>query len=148
MAQSLASTYLHLVFSTKGRSDFIREPRVREELHTYMGGVLNNHKCQSLGVGGVSDHVHLAFRLGKTVSISEIVKEVKVSSSIWMKSHVPNFAWQSGYGAYSIGPSDVDALQAYIRDQEQHHKKFSFQEEYRQIMREQGMGWDEKYVWD
>lgn len=148
MAQSLANIYTHLVFSTKGRLDFLRDNSVRETLHAYMGGVLNNHKCQSLGVGGVSDHVHLAFRLGKTISISEIVKEVKVSSSIWMKDHVSNFAWQSGYGAFSFASPDLEAVQRYILDQEEHHQTFSFQDEFRQLLRDNRMEWDEQYVWD
>ncbi len=101
-------------------------------------------------VGGVADHVHLLFRLARTISVSDAVKDIKVESSKWMKTDagVPVFAWQAGYGAFSIGASQIDDVMDYIRRQAEHHAKRSFQEEFRLLLKRYGVGYDEAYVWD
>lgn len=101
-------------------------------------------------MGGVADHVHLLFRLARTISVSDAVKDIKVESSKWMKTDagVPDFAWQAGYGAFSIGASQIDDVMDYIRRQAEHHAKRSFQEEFRLLLKRYGVRYDEAYVWD
>ena len=104
MPQSLAKILVHTVFSTKDRRPFLREKSLREELHRYLGGILTNHDCQPLTIGGAEDHVHMLSTLSRTCEASEMVKEVKRGSSLWLKTKSPglaDFAWQNGYGAFS-----------------------------------------------
>ena len=148
--QSLSSILTHLIFSTKNRQPFLTGA-VALEIHPYLAGVLDNIGCPSLQVGGVSDHVHLFFRLARTKSIAEVVETVKTSSSKWAKTKGEEFAgfhWQSGYGAFSVSQSDSDAVITYIRNQDAHHKKISFQEEYRCFLERYEISYDERYVWD
>jgi REP element-mobilizing transposase RayT len=148
VSQSLARNVVHLVFSTKNRSPFIRA-EVRDGLFAYLAGALNGLQCPAIKVGGVEDHVHLLFVLSKTLALCEAVKEVKQSSSIWAKEHVhTDFYWQTGYGAFSVSRSNEDQVTEYIANQEEHHKKRTFQNEFRAFLRKHGIEWDEKYVWD
>ena len=151
MAQSLAKILLHAVFSTKDRRPFLRDEALREELHRYLGGILTNLDCQPLIIGGVEDHVHLLFALSRTATVADVVKETKRGSSVWLKTKSPalaDFAWQNGYGVFSIGQSQVDAARAYIAGQAEHHRKVSFQDELRELLRRYEMEFDERYVWD
>ena len=150
MPQSLSSLLTHLVFSTKNREQWLKGD-VASEIHPYLAGVLNNIDCHSIQVGGVSDHVHLFCRLSRTKSVAEVVETVKTSSSKWIKTKGREFAgfhWQSGYGAFSVSRSDSDAVIAYIRNQPEHHRKVSFQEEYRHFLVRYQIPYDERYVWD
>lgn len=150
MPQSLDNILLHLIFSTKGRSTSLNA-NLRPQLHAYIATVARNAGCGCLCVGGVSDHVHLAIMLSRTVAVSELVETIKTSSSKWMKSQSPElsgFAWQRGYGVFSTSHSGKDALLAYIRDQEEHHRTRTFQEEYRKFLEKHGIAFDELYVWD
>jgi len=102
-------------------------------------------------VGGTVDHVHLAIRFSRTITIAKLVEELKTSSTKWIKTRSPKlagFAWQRGYGAFSVGPADIDALLAYIDTQEEHHRTRTFQEEYRTFLKKYGVEYDELYVWD
>jgi REP element-mobilizing transposase RayT len=151
MPQSLARILVHTVFSTKDRRPFLRDAAVREELHRYLGGILANHDCQPIIVGGVADHVHLLSTLSRTGTPAEMVKEVKRGSSLWLKTRSPDlqeFAWQNGYGIFSIGASQVEAVRRYIGGQEEHHRRMSFEHEFRQLLRRYGIEFDERYVWD
>jgi len=151
MPQSLAKILVHVVFSTKERRPFLRDTSLREELHRYLGGILANHGCQPLIVGGVEDHVHLLTVQARTITAAEMVKEVKRGSSLWLKSKSPelhDFAWQNGYGMFSIGFSQVDVVRRYIAGQEEHHRKVSFQDELRELLRKYEVEFDERYVWD
>lgn len=151
MPQSLAKILVHTVFSTKDRRPFLRDQALREELHRYMGGILTNHDCQPLIVGGVEDHVHILSTLARTCQASEMVKEVKRGSSLWLKTKDPglgDFAWQNGYGIFSIGLSQVAAVRTYIAAQEEHHRKATFQDEFREFLRRYEIEFDERYVWD
>ena len=122
---------------------------LRSETHAYLGGISKNLGCDPLIVGGVADHVHILARLGRTITVADWVKEVKRASSIWVKSKGPlRFAWQAGYGAFSVGIEQIPTVKAYISRQEEHHSRSSFQEEFRQILRDHWLEWDEKYVWD
>ena len=108
---------LHLVFSTKERRPFLKDPALREELHRYLGGILTNLECQPLIIGGVEDHVHLLFAHSRTATVADVVKELKRGSTVWLKTKSPElseFAWQNGYGVFSIGQSQVEDVRAYI----------------------------------
>ena len=151
MPQSLAKILLHTVFSTKDRRPFLRDATLRGELHCYLGGILLHHECQPMLVGGVEDHVHILSTLARTGTVAELVKEVKRGSSLWLKTRNPDlhdFAWQNGYGVFSIGFSQVDAVREYIAGQEEHHRQTSFQEEFRAFLKRYEIEYDERYVWD
>jgi REP element-mobilizing transposase RayT len=151
MAQSLAKILLHLVFSTKERWRFLKDPAMREELHRYLGGILTNLDCQPLIIGGVEDHVHLLFAHSRTATVADVVKELKRGSTVWLKTKSPGlseFAWQNGYGVFSIGQSQAEDVRAYIAGQEEHHRKISFQEEFRRLLQRYEIAFDERDVWD
>lgn len=149
MPQSLSRVLVHLVFSTKNREPTIAAD-IRPRLHGYMVGILDHMKSPSIQTGGVADHVHILFALGRTVSQAEIVEEVKKSSSKWMKADggVPGFTWQAGYGAFSVSESKVESVMKYIQNQEEHHQKVTFQDEYRKFLERHKVPYDERYVWD
>lgn len=150
MPQSLSFLLVHLVFSAKDRAPVL-DAEVRPKLHAYLATVARNADCECFRVGGVADHVHLAIRLARTVATANLIEELKTSSSKWLKSQSPalaGFAWQRGYGAFSVGPSDLDALLHYVDNQEEHHRTRTFQEEYRAFLKKYGIAFDERYVWD
>ena len=148
MPQSLCSVHVHAVFSTKERRPFLADPAFRKELYAYASEVSRRLDCQIIEIGGVEDHTHLLARLGRTVSIAEWMREVKRVSSTFIKEKQPLFAWQAGYGVFGVDPNGLEPVIAYIRNQETHHHKVSFQEEFRELMVEHGIEWDERYVWD
>lgn len=151
MPQSLSCVHLHLVFSTKNREAFLRDGELRKEMHAYLGGVSKTLECPSVIVGGAEDHVHLLGRLARTLSQADWVKELKRVSSIWIKQREPalaGFAWQGGYGAFSVSASAMDKTREYIAGQMEHHKKQTFQDEYRAFLRKHDMDWDERFVWE
>jgi REP element-mobilizing transposase RayT len=120
-------------------------------LHAYLATVARNTKSECYRVGGTRDHVHLAVRIARTISIAGLVEELKTSSSKWLKAQQPElcrFAWQRGYGTFSVGRNEFEDLIAYIGHQEDHHKMRTFQEEYRAFLEEYGVPYDERYVWD
>lgn len=150
MPQSLSRIMIHMVFSTKYR-ERVLTPSIRTELHPYLVGVLNNIDCPSLQVGGVEDHVHLFFGLSRTRTVAQVAETVKTSSSKWIKTkgaEFANFHWQSGYGAFSISQKHADIVINYIRNQEAHHAATEFQDEYRTILTQHNINFDERYVWD
>ena len=151
MPQSLAKILVHIVFSTKDRRPFLRDLALREELHRYLGGILSQHDCQPIIVGGVEDHVHLLCALSRTCAAAEMVKEIKRGSSLWLKTKtldLSDFAWQTGYGIFSIGFSQIQTVREYIANQPEHHRKVSFQDEFRELLRRYEIDFDERYVWD
>jgi len=151
MPQSLAKILVHTVFSTKDRRPLLREKALREELHRYLGGILAHQDCQPLIIGGVADHVHLLSTLSRTGTAAGMVKEVKRGSSLWLKTKAADlhdFAWQNGYGIFSIGFSQVESVREYIAGQEKHHRQLSFQDEFRRLLRRYEIEFDERYVWD
>jgi REP element-mobilizing transposase RayT len=151
MAQSLAKILVHTVFSTKERRPFLQDHGLREEMHSYLGGIVSNLGCQSIIVGGVEDHAHMLFALARTASPADVVKEIKRGSSLWIKTKAPSFedfSWQNGYGMFSIGFSQIPIVREYIATQEEHHHKISFQDEFRSLLRKYEIEFDERYVWD
>jgi REP element-mobilizing transposase RayT len=148
MAQSLSRVLIHLVFSTKNREPLITRDH-RDRLFDYLGGTLNGLKCPPVIVGGMPDHVHLLFVQARTLSLSEIVEEVKKESSRWAKDVIhPDYYWQNGYAAFSVSPSKVNQVRDYIVNQERHHLGLGFQGELRELLRKNGIEWDERYLWE
>ena len=150
MGQSLVKNYIHLVFSTKHRQPLIHQP-VESELHSYLGGICNHLDCQVIKVGGYTDHIHILCLLSKKIALIKLLEELKSHSSKWMKTkgdEYSNFYWQDGYGAFSVNPAEVDIVQAYISNQHEHHRKKTFQEEYRAFLEKYKIDYDERYVWD
>jgi REP element-mobilizing transposase RayT len=148
MPQTLSFNLVHLVFSTKHRAPFITDD-IRSNLHAYLAGTARRLDCECFRVGGVADHVHLAVKLATTRMAAKVVSEIKTGSSAWMKEQgVGKFAWQRGYGLFSVGPADIGALIQYIDGQEAHHRKRSFQEEMRAFLEKYHIAFDERYVWD
>ena len=148
MPQSLSSVLIHLIFSTKNREPFIT-PVIETELHPYLASIFRALKSPSLTIGGTSDHVHILFSLGRTMNIADLTREVKTESSKWIKTkreEFDNFHWQRGYGAFSIGQSQVASLKRYIAGQRIHHQRVTFQDEYRKFLKEYGIEYDERYV--
>lgn len=148
MSQSLCQNYLHVVFSTKNRQPFLPELEVREDMFSYLAGTCRNLNSPALQVGGMPDHVHLLCRLSKNLSVADLVRELKRESSKWAKSHARNFSWQKGYGAFSISPAHIAALRKYIVSQENHHRRTTFQEEFRRLCEKYDVAIDERYCWD
>lgn len=147
MAQSLSKILVHIVFSTKDRRPYFKS----RELRAYLGGVLTHLDCQPIIVGGVADHVHILSTLARTRAAADVVKEAKRGSSVWLKSVEPSladFTWQKGYGAFSIGASQISTVRNYIANQEEHHRKVSFQDEFRTLLARYDVEFDERYVWD
>jgi len=151
MAQSLARLWTHLIFSTKERYPFLSEPTVRADMHGYLATVLRTHDCLTLEVGGCADHVHALFALSRKHSIAQIVKEIKRTSSAWIKTverRYSKFRWQNGYGAFSVSQSHVNQVRNYILNQEQHHRRKTFQNEFRAFLKRYEIEYDERYLWD
>jgi REP-associated tyrosine transposase len=149
MPQSLSKIWTHLIFSTKDRHSFLHDEMIRHEMHAYLASILKSHHCPTLIVGGVSDHIHALFVLSKNHSIATVVYELKRSSSKWAKTKGPKkFHWQSGYGAFSVSESHVDVVRKYIEKQEQHHRRRTFEEEFREFLKRYKVDYDERYVWD
>lgn len=121
------------------------------EVHAYMAQILNSNNCKAISVGGTSNHVHLLFILSRTNSLADIVRLIKSNSAKWINEHnglLNQFCWQDGYGAFSVSQSQVQKVVDYIKNQETHHYKKSFMEEYKQLLDAHGIGYDEKYMWD
>lgn len=140
---------IHLVFSTKDRRPFLRSPEVRNQLHAYMAGCLQECQCDPIVINGTEDHVHVLCNLSRTLSLAKLVEELKTSSSKWIKEQGSrDFYWQGGYGVFSVSQSNVEAVREYVASQEEHHRKTSFQDEFRAMCRKHGIAMDERYGWD
>jgi len=116
-----------------------------------MATIFRELKSRALAIDGTNDHVHILFSLARVVTIADIVQEVKTSTSKWIKTkgrEHRNFHWQRGYGAFSIGQSNMESLKRYIRQQKEHHKRITFQDEYRKFLNVYGIDYDEKYIWE
>lgn len=150
MPQSLANILVHLVFSTKGRQAWLRDD-LRDDLHAYVGGIVRDLSGALLKAGSVQDHIHLLVAHPRTSSPASLVEAVKTGSSKWIKTRSPilgGFGWQNGYGAFSISPSHRPALERYLENQAEHHKRVTFQDEYRRLLTKYGIAFDERYAWD
>jgi putative transposase len=149
MADTLTNLLFHIAFSTKDREPLIR-PAFRDELQKYIAGIVRNEGGVLLGVGGMPDHLHLVTKFKSDRSVAEIVRLIKANSSKWVNEEhgaAGRFAWQIGYGAFTVSRSQLDALLNYVANQESHHRVRSFQDEYREFLIKHGVEFDEKYLW-
>ena len=156
MPQSLSRIIIHLTFSTKNRDRVLAYPDVRDQLNAYIVGILRNLECPSIQVGSVIDHVHILYLHSRTASLADVVGTVKRESSAWLKTQKPDikdpylmkFAWQAGYAAFSVSESNVEKVREYVATQEEHHRRITFQEEYRKFLEVHGVAFDERFMWD
>jgi putative transposase len=152
MPQSLSAVYIHLVFSAKDRFPFLRDSEIRQAAFAYLSGTSKNLDYPTLAVSGMSDHVHILARFGRTISQADWVKELKRVSHGWLKEQGTPFAkfkWQSGYADFSVvSQSNLHRVKQYINEQERHHRKFGFQDELRALLRKHQIDFDERYMWD
>ena len=149
MAQTFTNLLSHLIFSTKERVPNIRS-EFKPDLHAYMGGIIRNLEGQALIVNGTADHAHLLVWLPPTLAIADALRVLKANSSRWAHETYPAqkaFAWQAGYGAFSVSQSNAPAIVKYIQDQERHHRKMSFQEEFLAFLKKNNIAYDERYIW-
>lgn len=150
MGQSLVQNYLHIIFSTKHREPLIHAS-YEQDLHAYIGGICNELDCTPIKIGGYTDHIHILCTLSKNIALVKLIAAIKADSSKWMKTKdlsLSNFYWQTGYGAFSVNPTDVDSVIAYIGAQHVHHAKYTFQDEYRAFLKKYKIAYNEEYVWD
>ena len=150
MSQSLTNVLVHLIYSTKNRERLITDA-VRDELHRYSAAIFKTCGCPAILINSVEDHVQRCSPLARTAAISDVVEEVKKSTSKWIKTKgtaFSQFYWQSGYGAFSVSQSNLDQVLKYVANQAEHHRRKTFQEEYREFLKRHGIAFDERYVWD
>jgi putative transposase len=150
MSQSLAKNLVHLIYSTKNRAACLNDD-VRPKLFAYQAGIFKVLESPAIVLGGEADHVHALFVLSKNHALEKVIEEVKKGSSKWIKTQDRNFTgfhWQNGYGAFSVSQSHVAKLRRYIEGQPEHHRKVSFQNEFRTFLQRYGIEYDERYVWD
>ena len=150
MSQSLSKLYVHIIFHIKSPSTKIRKEE-KSELYSYIGSIIKDNESIPIMINGVEDHVHILCVMSKNIALAKIVEEIKRHSSRWIKtkgSHYKKFAWQGGYGGFSVSQSLHDKTKQYIQNQEKHHQKISFMEEYLLFLKKYGMDYNEKYLWD
>ncbi|HEY4760323.1 MAG TPA: IS200/IS605 family transposase [Thermoguttaceae bacterium] len=150
MPQSLANVLIHIIFSTKNRAPFI-EPDIQDTLYAYLATATRTCGCPAHKIGGTTDHVHIVCSLVRTMTIAELVGTIKADSSKWIKTQrvtLNDFSWQNGYGAFSIGQSQLETVRNYITQQNEHHRTLTFQEEFREFLQRYEIKYDERYIWD
>jgi len=150
MSQSLSNILLHIIYSTKQREALI-DTAIASELYAYIVATSAAHGSYVRKIGGIEDHVHILTSLPRTLSVSELMEQQKKNSSKWIKSKGSKyqaFSWQKGFGVFSVSESQSEAVSKYIEDQREHHKKHSYQDEYRLFLKLNNIPFDERYVWD
>lgn len=148
MPSTHVSLHYHVIFSTTERRAWI-EPDWKERLHAYLGGLVRTAGGVALSVGGTADHAHILMGLRATHRLADVMRDVKAASSEWVHHdvHRPVFSWQDGYGAFTVSPSLLETVRRYIENQEEHHRRRTFQEEYRALLKRHGIVFDERYLW-
>ena len=145
MAHSFTRNHVHLVFSTKDRRNSIAK-EWQPRLWAYLAGICKNHEMIALSVGGTENHVHILFHVPPILALAMAVALLKANSSKWMGEHGIKFSWQEGYGAFSVSSSNLDQVTRYIQNREAHHRKTSFEDEFRALLQKHGVEYDSKYV--
>ena len=145
MSHTYFQNVMHVVFSTKERRKIIPVD-MKQRLWSYTAGICKRQKVFVHAIGGVEDHIHLLLQFPATIAISEAIKTIKANSSGWMSDEIGKFAWQEGYGAFSVSQSKIPAVVRYIQNQERHHHKMSFEEEFIGFLEKHGIEYDPKYV--
>ena len=152
MPQSLAKVIVHSVYSTKNRTPWLRDLDLRAALYAYKATILkDNVDSPAVLINGVEDHLHVLCFLSRNFAIKDVVKESKTETTKWIKKQGTKYAdfhWQAGYGIFSVSQSNLEQVRRYIADQEEHHKRFSYQDEFRQLCQRHGIDIDERHVWD
>ena len=149
MSQSLSKLYVHLIFHVKNNMSVIK-PEDEKELFAYIGGIIKLSKSISVCINGTEDHIHVLCIMSKNVSLAALLEDIKRNSSRWIKTkddHYQSFAWQGGYSGYSVSQSKVEVVERYIQNQKEHHKHQTFREEYIQFLKENGVEYNEEYLW-
>jgi REP element-mobilizing transposase RayT len=149
MAHTFTSLLIHVIFSTSGRTPLLTDA-IRLDVHAYLGGILRELDAIPIAIGGTADHVHLLTRLPANLALADCLRIAKTNSSRWVKERWPQqrkFAWQGGYGAFSVSESRRAAVIRYIRDQAQHHRRISFQDEFLALLKNHRVEFDERYLW-
>ena len=146
MAQTLHRILVHVVFSTKDRSPLLREP-IRPRLFAYLGGIVRSLGGEPLIVNGVADHVHMLLTLPSTVTLAEAMRKIKAKSSHWMRQGPRDFAWQTGYAAFSVSQSNVAGVRKYIANQAAHHKRVAFKDEFLSLLKRNELEYEERFLW-
>jgi REP element-mobilizing transposase RayT len=148
MPSTHTSLHCHLIFSTKERLPLLAK-EWREKLHSYLGGIVKGLGGVPLAVGGMEDHVHLLVGISSSHRLDYFVRDLKADSSEWVHKQIGRkmFAWQKGYGAFSVSPSNVEGVRRYVLRQEEHHRRKTFQEEYIELLKAGGIEYDERFVW-
>jgi len=149
MSGTFTNLLYHVIFSTKDRVPVL-EPALRPELYAYMGGIIRGEKGSLITAGGVFDHVHLLAKFPPALSVSEMLRHIKANSSAWVNDArrvTGQFAWQAGYGAFSVSESAVGSVAVYIEGQVEHHRVRTFQEEFIVFLERHGVAYDERYIW-
>jgi len=145
MSHTYSTNLVHCVFSTKGRVDMIPN-NLRESLYAYVFGTARNLKTDLIAIGGTSNHIHILLSVPPKLSLSDAVRDLKANSSRWMREQDVRFAWQEGFGAFSVSPSQVSVVKSYIRNQQGHHRRRNFEEEFVLLLKKSGVAFDPKYV--
>ncbi|HEV8129743.1 MAG TPA: IS200/IS605 family transposase [Acidobacteriota bacterium] len=149
MANTYTSLHYHIIFSTKNRVLYIK-PEIEQRLWSYIGGIARKQKMTALQIGGIEDHIHALVLASPTHAPSQIAQYLKGDSSKWIHEEFPklrDFAWQDGYGAFTVSKSNLGEVIGYIQNQREHHRKRTFQEEYVELLRKHGIDYDERYLW-
>ena len=150
MSQSLSKMYIHVTYGTRFRKNLISRD-FAPQLHAYLAAVHKDQDCPALIINSVPDHIHILFRMSKTVYLADLIEHVKKNSSKWVKCQSfgsESFYWQNGYGAFSISSSKVESFRSYIKKQKEHHQNMSFEEEYKDMLKENNVEFDARYIWD
>jgi len=149
MPQSLSKVYVHITFSTKNRYPFI-DDNIKQELWSYLGGICKSLECNPIRIGGYNDHIHICCLLSKKITQMKLLEEIKKSSSKWIKTkgeQYEKFYWQDGYGIFSVNPAEIEIVEKYIDNQQEHHKKMTFQAELLAFLKKYEVEYDERYLW-
>ncbi len=146
LSHSFAQNHLHVVFGTKERRNLISN-EIQPQLWAYLAGIGRNHGMFVPAVGGAANHAHVLFQLPAALPLAKAILLLKSNSSKWMNEQGKRFAWQEGYGAFSVSASNLAAVTKYIQNQEAHHRKISFEQEYLALLKKHGVEFDPKYVW-
>ncbi len=147
MSHTFTKNHQHIIFSTAERRKLI-DKEFQPKLWAYMGGICRNHKMFVRTIGGIEDHIHMLIELPPTIAVAEAVRTIKSNSSKWVNELGRSFAWQKGYGAFSVSASNITAVERYIRNQERHHRKMTFEDEFLGFLKKHGIDFDPKYVFD
>ncbi len=149
MSQSLTQLFTHIIFRIKDQNISIRE-KEKNDLYAYIGSIIKENKSIPVLINGVKDHIHILCIMSKNIALAKLVEEIKRHSSRWIKTksnYYTCFSWQGGYGGFSVSPSLYNKTKIYIQNQEKHHKKMSFKEEYLLFLKEYGIEYNEKFLW-